>query len=208
MTADLASTGSYERHPFDWYVEPAWTVAALIAHVPFDRDEVIYDPACGRGTIPLGFRMAGFRRTLGTDIVDRGWLDAQRPVDFLEPVLFQCGPHLSIVCNPPYSYKKGIAEAFVSKALASATRLVCMLLPVKWLASEGRHRLFSDHAPSEILIFCERPSMPPGELVEQLGQKAWKRGKVDYCWIVWDVREPFAETRTRWIAPRPKAERA
>jgi len=56
--------------------------------------------------------------------------------------------------------------------------------------------------------------MPPGTAIEQLGKKAWSRGKVDFVWIVWDLRQiphldangiPFVPKY--WIAPREKQAR-
>ena len=52
--------------------------------------------------------------------------------------------------------------------------------------------------------------MPPGDMIEKMGDQAFKRGKVDYMWVVWDkqvVTLP-GETRTIHIAPRSKEERA
>jgi hypothetical protein len=53
--------------------------------------------------------------------------------------------------------------------------------------------------------------MPPGNIIEQLGDNAYDHGKIDYMWVVWDKRRapmtdfqgrPFAPTF--WIPPREK----
>lgn len=120
---------------------------------------------------------------------------------------------LSIWSNPPYSYKKvtyegrkvSISEAFVRHALKLATDRVVMILPAKWLAmGKRRSRLVRrDHPPSFVLHFCERPSMPPGDMIHLMGSRAYRGGMVDYCAVVWDVRFPAApgETRTIWLPP-------
>lgn len=122
-------------------------------------------------------------------------------------------PRLSIWSNPPYSYKKvtyegrkvSISEAFVRHALKLATDRVVMILPAKWLAmGKRRSRLVRrDHPPSFVLHFCERPSMPPGDMIHLMGARAYRGGMVDYCAVVWDVRFPAApgETRTIWLPP-------
>lgn len=51
----------------------------------------------------------------------------------------------------------------------------------------------------------ERPSMPPGAHVKALGDKAFRHGKVDYMWVVWDVACPPEVTEWRTIGPRAKA---
>lgn len=123
------------------------------------------------------------------------------------------GERLSIWSNPPYSYKKvtyegrkvSISEAFVRHALKLATDRVVMILPHKWLAmGKRRSRLVRiDHPPAFVLHFCERPSMPPGDVIHLMGGRAYRGGMVDYCAVVWDVRAPTApgETRTIWLPP-------
>lgn len=201
-----------DRHPWDWYVEQAWVVDRLVDVVPLERDVTYLDPTCGLCTIPQTLADRGFV-AIGTDKfrrTDSPLLLAEH--DFLgdQRMLVEQMPRLSIVMNPPFSVQngklvRGLAERFVRKALSIATHKVAVLLPVKWLASAGRVRLFQEYPPS-IYILSERPSMPPGDKIEALGARsAWKRGKVDYMWVVWDLQAPRLEhARTFWIPPRPK----
>ena len=64
-------------------------------------------------------------------------------------------------------------------------------------------------APIGVWVLTERPSMPPGDQIEELGDLAFERGKIDYVWILWDKRrcphatnvgQPFVPTF--WIPPR------
>lgn len=130
------------------------------------------------------------------------WLGDQRH-------MLEADGKLSIIFNPPYSRQdgklvRGLAERMIRRALEVATHKVCALLPVKWLASKGRHQLFErDHRPTGIWILCERPSMPPGDVIEEMGDSAFTDGKVDYMWVVWDKHFPaLPYTPTNWIAPR------
>lgn len=52
--------------------------------------------------------------------------------------------------------------------------------------------------------------MPPGALVEERGIAAFERGKMDFVWIVWDVRNPtpIGNSQTVWIPPRDEEIRA
>ncbi|QNG47391.1 TRM11 family methyltransferase [Sphingobium yanoikuyae] len=206
--------GSPDRHPQDWYVEQTWTVRALMQVVEFDRHATIWDPCCGLGTIPRAFADAGFAAQ-GTDLVDR-WLAWELrhlfmgEHDFLgqQVHLMERMARLNIVFNPPYGYKKDIAERCVRRALMLADGLVCALLPIRWRASEKRYPLFAEqHPPRFILEFCDRPSMPPGDALANRDPAtgkltAWKRGKTDYAWYVWDTRQPATDTITRIIPPR------
>jgi hypothetical protein len=201
-----------ERHPWDWYVEESWVTDRLVDHVPFEQHVPILDPCAGLCTIPdalahRGFMAAGtdlFRRTTSPYLL-AGWWD------------FLAGRHpaerwaaVSIVTNPPFSCQngrlvRGLAERFVRRALEVATHKVAVLLPLKWLASTGRHALFADRPPA-IFVLSERPSMPPGDKIADLGDRAWSRGKIDYVWLVWDQHAPLAQSTVTWIPARPKAE--
>jgi hypothetical protein len=198
--AERAAPPSRERAAFDWYVEPRWAVDALFDAHPLAG--CVGDPACGMGTIPEVARARG-HDVVACDLVDRGYAHLTAKADFLtDPSPFEgCA---NIICNPPYSYVPGIAEAFVRQAFRLCPVTVAVLVPVRWLASEMRFRLFNHHTPSAIYHFSKRPSMPPGHLIAELGDRAFKRGKTDYCWIVWE-RGPRGEYRgaatSMWIGP-------
>lgn len=209
------STGKFaKRHPLDWYVEEGWVTGQLIAALGGFAEEkaldlAIWDPAAGYGSSCAEFADRGFTCHL-SDVVDN--VDRDKftyaagsasffPADFLEQ---EAPPaRCSIVCNPPYSYQKGIAEAFVRHALRLTSRRVCMLLPIKWLATQVRHALFTEHPPFAVLVLTQRPSMPPGDRIHLMGGRAFRGGMIDYCWIVWDVTQPTlaGETRTIWLPP-------
>ena len=105
--------------------------------------------------------------------------------------------------NPPYSYQDGILEAFCRRALRLATHRVVVLAPLKWLAGGlGRGPFFrTDCPPQQILYFTQRPSMPPGDMIHLMGNRAYRGGAIDYVAVVWDVRFPTApgETRSVWL---------
>ncbi|VWX62528.1 hypothetical protein [Sphingorhabdus sp. 109] len=211
-------------HPWDWHVEPPWVVQALIDALPvnyFDG-QVVYDPCCGLGTIPTVFANPNRYEVIGSDRYQRA--DHRFPFfksDFrtlsAEDIIFSAGFNreaVSIVSNFPYSkqagkLERGLAAELCRKSLEVATHKVCALLPLKWLAGEGKHRFLTEFPARFYIVLNERPSMPPGNKIEQLGAKAFKRGKVDYMWVVWDkqVTTLPGETRVIHIAPRPKEER-
>ncbi|MBX9859028.1 MAG: hypothetical protein K2Y20_05470 [Sphingomonas sp.] len=216
MTAELPRlAGAGDRHPWDWYVEQPWVTHRLIDVLPLERDVQYLDPACGGCNIPQALTDRGFR-ALGTDrerrtdsplfFAEHDWLGPQALlIEQLRP--------LSIVMNPPFSYQdgrlvRGLAEAFVRKALAIATHKVCALLPLKWMASQQRCALFREFPPA-IYVLAERPSMPPGDKIAAMGDRAWAHGKVDYAWFVWDHHAPARDfARTYWIPPRDRAQLA
>ncbi|MBY0392958.1 MAG: hypothetical protein K2Q27_06815 [Novosphingobium sp.] len=227
MRGELSTGRQAKRHPYDWYVEQGWEWEQIVAAIGLREQEngsAIWDPAAGFGHSAARLQEMGFTGTLLlSDIVERvAWSDFERPegVDFEsmcfiedQPIMARLFPRISVWCNPPFSYrhyyldgrKMIVSEAFVRRALQVATDRVVMILPAKWLAmGKRRSRLVRvDHPPQFVLHFCERPSMPPGDMIEAMGGRAYRGGMVDYCAVVWDVRNPTApgETRTIWLPP-------
>jgi hypothetical protein len=201
-----------DRHPWDWYVEEQWVTHRLLDFVAMDPAVTYLDPACGQMHIPQALAARGLM-AFGTDLFQRtedprfmgehNFLGDQRH-------MLEASPALSIVMNAPYSCQggklvRGLAERFIRRALGLATHQVAALLPLKWLASQGRCRLFAEHQPSGIYILCERPSMPPGNIIRDLADRAYRNGKIDYMWVVWDKHAPaLPHAPTFWIPPRPK----
>lgn len=213
MKGEISSAKKSKRHPLDWYVDEAWCaeqMAIALDDFALERDEglAFWDPCCGMGNTLLAAHDRGFV-TYGSDLVENivfanfqsGPPVIFRPADFLEAS--EAPAPCSIFFNPPYSYVKGILEAFVRHALTLTSRRVCALVPNKWLASQGRYDIFTQHPPQAVFHLCQRPSMPPGDLIAAMGKRAFRNGKVDYCCIVWDVKRPTTpgQTRTFWLPP-------
>lgn len=196
-TLGLQSEKEYEREPFDWYIEPAWCHELL--HQVEDFQGEVVDPACGVGT---GLKVAADRghRVLGIDIVDR-----REHAAFGFPLLlgdFAERPPIdeadNFIGNPPYSYRPDIAEIYIRRCLLRARGKVALLLPVKFLASQGRYDLFTQTPLTDVRILSSRPSMPPGSLYVQ-GLIEAKGGAIDYMWLVWDVGARPGNPRTSWL---------
>ena len=218
MRGEISSGKFDKRHPYDWYVEEHWVTDQLVRALGGLRAEresglAIWDPAAGYGHIGSAVAEYGFRGQVHLSDIVRNIAEDDfahpplfRPADFLE--LEEAPAPCSIICNPPYSYRKIdgflISEAFARHALALTSYRVCFLLPSKWLASQSRYRLFTEHPPRAVLHLTQRPSMPPGDRIEAMGSRAYRGGMTDYCWIVWDTRRPTGVdyTRTVWLPPR------
>lgn len=217
MSAGELTAHAEERHPWDWYVDETWCSEALVKALGLDAfaGQWIHDPCCGRGTIPQFFDLMGFDVS-GSDVADRrGAYDFVRGhwpfeiCDFLRDEIDGFEVPASIVFNPPYSLQdgrifRGLTAVLVAKAIRLASHKVCALVPSKWLASKQRYQLFSRHMPAHIVHLMERPSMPPGHLIADMGSRAFTGGKADYCWVIFDnqiVVRP-GETRTHFAPPR------
>lgn len=213
MRGEISSGRHSKRHPLDWYVDEFWCAEQLALCLDDFANERahdldIWDPCCGMGNTLLAAHDRGLV-TYGSDLVENvaysnfgsGAPMIFTPGDFLETTAAPAP--CSMIFNPPYSYRKGIAEKFVRHALMLTSRRVCILVPLKWLGTQQRYALFTDHPPQAILPLAQRASMPPGDLINAMGKRAFRGGMIDYCWIVWDVKRPTkpGQTRTIWLPP-------
>ena len=211
MARQTTKKGEYPKSPYDWYVEQQWVTEALIK-VQDSHWATVWDPACGQGSVLKAVDAFGVP-TWSTDIQFRGHAASGifYEIDFVGDLDFvrSAAPvgRYTIVSNTPYSYVKGILEAFVRRAMELDAETVAFLMPIGRQAGENRHALWSEFPPTQIWIMSERPSMPPGAQIAALGDKAYKRGRLDFMWVVWDRRNPAKPGETKWgtIAPREKA---
>lgn len=172
-----AKVSAYDRVEHDFYVEPAWSVRALLAvEAPFDG--VVMDPCCGTGTIPLVLAQHNIR-AFGADIVDRSgrpghnmWMvdDFRQSIPWWRPA--------TIISNPPYS----CWEEVVSLGLDHGAERVCLILPLRYLEGISRSAWYDRYPICRFWAFSQRVDMPPRG--EQVTVK--KRGNKQYAWYVWE----------------------
>jgi hypothetical protein len=201
-------------HPLDWCVEQGWEWEQIVAEIGLDTEILggcsIWDPACGYGHSLSRLQGLGFKGELiGSDLVDnlaRADFDVQPKffsANFVELTERPTDKPLSIWMNSPFSYgRKPWLEWFCRRALALATHRVVAIAPIKWLAGgKGRGPFFRvEFPPQQVLYFTQRPSMPPGDVIH-LMKTPYEKGQIDYCAVVWDVRNPTkpGETRSVWL---------
>jgi len=182
----------YARNAHDWYVEPPWTV-----HDLFDAEQftgAIWDPACGRGTIPIVAAQRGYI-AYGTDLVDRGF--GRLCSNFLNR---SDSPAPNIVSNPPFEQ----IELWVRQALRLATDKVAIFGRLALLEGIRRGAWFPTTPLSRVWACSQRVPCPPGETAPPID--AWDRdtitgGFVAYAWFVWQHGHTD-EPRLGWLPRR------
>jgi hypothetical protein len=185
-----------ERHGH--YVEPAWLSARLFELDDFGPPHtLIYDPACGWGTILRSAIDAGYRAA-GADVVNRLHrrelgLETTRfyKSDFLNGGLPTRAPIMSIVCNPPYDHM----QAFCERALEVVEYKVAMVCLLRRLPAAHWLRPL----PLEsVYLASPRPSMPPGAWIAA-GNKPGG-GTQDFCVLVFSkLHSPRKPPTMRWL---------
>jgi hypothetical protein len=211
-----ARSAKHLRAPLDWYVEPRRSPEQLFHAIDFNDDDgrpmPIWDGCCGRGTI-LEVASRYGHQVFGSDLVDRrraygdhDFADfSWRKQDILE--VRGAGPFgyrdWAYVSNPPYNYLEGIAERIIRHVTgALGPRRAAFLVPIAFLASHGRYRMFTrDLRPSHTCIHSDRITCPPGEMIDKM-DKPFEGGMADYVWLVW-TRPHRWRTETVWLEPGP-----
>lgn len=200
----------YEQDSHQWYVEPPFTDEQVCQSIDLGGG-VVWDPCCGKGTT-LDAAKASGHVTFGSDLVNRGARHQFRQLDFLKAKALPFRPLIdkpvSILTNPPYGRVgnvQNMGEEIVKHALrhfAESCYRMAFILPIEFQCGQDRYwQIYERNRPSHVLICCERPSMPPGHKIEELGDKAFRGGMADYCVIVWTG--PHSE-RTETIFMRPR----
>jgi len=207
--ANKNTAKQWDRAPYDWYCESPRVVEQLLhglAAVGVDfGDDLIWDPCCGRGNILDVARRYG-HPTIGSDVIDR----KPRHKFFRANILTQvprmpviAGRDTSVICNPPYSYERDIAELVIATILDRFNvRRAAFILPIAFLASQERWRgnkFAGRWKPSQTCIYRERHTMPPGHLIETMA-RPFEGGMQDYCALVF-TRPHRWRPETVWLAP-------
>lgn len=207
-----ARSAKHQRAPLDWYIEPSRAVEQLFHAVDFG-DDVIWDGCCGRGTV-LEVASRYGHAVVGSDLQDRRrayadfdfqsfpWsrLDVRQATRV--PVSNLNGRTWSYVSNPPYGYQDGIAEAIIRHVISLGPRRAAFLVPIAFLASNGRHRFFTrDLRPSHTGIMSDRITCPPGHMLDEM-KDPFSGGMADYVWVIY-TRPHRWRTETIWLAPGP-----
>ena len=177
----------YERREGDKYYTAPWCVDALIERLDFNLvfDDVIWEPACGRGDITEDLKNFGY--TVASSDIDISEFNHSvgtvSKCDFLEvtsvPVVAGT-PASVIITNPPYG---DLAEKFLRKALSfPEIRVVAMLLRSNFDTAKGRVDLFEKAPYAFELQLTRRPRWD--WWLDEKPEKAHPFHP--YSWFVWD----------------------
>jgi len=163
-----------ERVENDFYPTPEYVTEELLKREGFDG--VIWEPACGTGSMSEPIKKAGYT-VESSDLIDRGY--GCIGVDFLQTNSFAD----NIITNPPYKY----ATEFVEKAIKTTGKKVAMLLKLQFLEGMKRKQLFAKYPPKIVYVFSKRICFSEG-----------KSPLMVHCWFVWE-KGYKGETKLEWI---------
>ena len=178
----------------DLYETPAVATRALLRAEKLP--EIIWEPACGPGSIVGTLREAG-HKVYATDLVNYGCPDSEHGVDFL---MEHSAPTYigAIVTNPPFK----LAGEFVAHSLMLAPKVI-MLLRLAFIESERRRTILDNGHLARVHVFRNRLPMMHragrGTMVAKTNSSA-----MAFAWFVWDQNHkgPTEMHRISW-EPEP-----
>jgi hypothetical protein len=159
----------------DLYESPPEAVTALLRAETLP--DVIWEPACGPGSIVRVLRAAG-RQVYATDLVDYSSSDQDNHGwDFLSERQLPIGVQ-AIVTNPPFKN----AGEFVAHALELCPRVV-MLLRLAFLESQKRTPILDSGHLARVHVFRKRLPM--------MHRHGWEgptnsNSGMAFAWFCWD----------------------
>lgn len=175
-----------DRETDDYYATEPKAAELLLDIEPFDKNEEIWECACGEGHLAKVFERAGYR-VRSTDLIDRNYGTGE--IDFLKHTDTYKG---NIITNPPYKY----AKEFVEHALdiVEDGYKVAMLLRLQFLEGKNRRRLFDSTPPRYVYVSSSRL------LCSKNGDFSNKKigSAVAYAWFVWE-KGWSGDTIVRWF---------
>lgn len=186
-----AKASGYERNLNDWYVEPPYVVEDFLDAWPVEG--AIWDPSCGRGTIPIVCRRRG-HEAIGSDLVDRGF--GQGNIDFLSCRSLRAP---TIISNPPFA----IIHRWMAHALALGPRQVIIFARLGLLEGIERGKWFQRSPFRRVYVCSYRVPCPPGEIAPAIDQ--WERNTIRdmflaFAWFIWQPGYS-GETDLRFLLP-------
>lgn len=178
----------------DLYESPPEAVRALLRAEKLP--EVIWEPACGPGSIARVLRAAG-HQVYATDLVNYGSADQDEAGwDFLMEQQLPIGVQ-AIVTNPPFKN----AGEFVAHALNLCPRVV-MLLRLAFIESQKRSTILDGGHLARVHVFRNRLPMMhrAGQGIAQAEKQS--SSALAFAWFVWDRNHqgPTELNRISWEA--------
>lgn len=184
-----------ERHTGDFYPTPPLATFILAEKMGERMPGIIIEPCAGRGHISAELIRSG-RQVVSYDLntYDDCLVPVHSPVD--ATTLGMHGHLYGIVTNPPYH--KNLPH-ILSKKFITEYDFVAMFVRLTFLEGKRRKKLFTEHPPSDIIIFSDRVRFAtmvdePVEMKDQIG------GMICYIWVVWSKDNLLTkETKTHWV---------
>ena len=200
VTLGASNHSKGERAENDYYATDPKAVRMLLEKEKFNP--YIWECACGEGHISEELKEHGYN-VLSTDLVDRGYGDVKDFFSFNA----QLRDKVDIITNPPYKYAKEWVEH--SLELLEEGNKLALFLPIQFLESESRRKLFTETPPKTVYVCVNRVQCgrngnfyckdKEGNIIyNKNGQPKLMSSARCYAWFVW-IKGYKGDTKIKWI---------
>lgn len=181
-----------KRRTNDFYPTPP--LATYVLHKYFNLPNKIIEPCAGRGNISIELERHGYKvRSFDLNSYNNLLVPVITNQDAL--TLPKQEGYNAVVTNPPYhmDLPRKIAEKYSSEYSVTA-----MFLRLTFLEGKKRKKLFTKHAPSDIIFISDRVKFA-NNIVEPIEKSDQIGGMISYAWFIWDNRTKNTNTNLQWI---------
>lgn len=155
VTLGASNHSDKDREENDYYATDPKSLAIFLDKIKEDGLELnknIWENACGGGHLSDELKKNGYT-VLSTDLIDRGYKDMKRTLDFLGCEMKK-NWHGDILTNPPYKF----AQEFLEKSMEIINKgnKVIMFLKIQFLEGKERNKLFKKYPPKYVYVNSSR----------------------------------------------------
>lgn len=199
-TLGASNHTEHDRAEYDFYATEPKAVEELLKVENFDGS--VWENCCGMGHISEALIKSGYK-VISTDLIDRGY--GRGDIDF-----FKCDASLAdnIVTNPPYSVALEWTEHCLD-ILHKGNKLA-LFLPIQFLESEKRIKLFRERPPVRIWVASNRllcgingdftaKDKDGNIVVNKDGTTKRMSSAKCYAWFVWEIGNYNQAPTVGWI---------
>lgn len=200
VTLGASNHTDHERAEHDYYATSPEAADLLCEVETFEGG--IWENCAGGGHLAKRFEELGYE-VVSTDLIDRGF--GQGGVDF-----FECKEALApnIVTNPPYCFAKEWVEH--SLELLPDGGKLALFLPIQFLESENRRKLFENTPPKTVYVCVNRilcgmngdftaKDKDGNTIYNKDGTPKRMSSAKCYAWFVWIKGDYSNGTMLKWI---------
>ena len=186
VTIGASNHTSSDREANDYYATEPKAAKLLLDTGLFDKNDEIWECACGEGHLAKVFNEEGYR-VRSSDLIDRQF--GESGVDFLQYTDTYSG---NIITNPPYKYAKEFVEHAIE--VVETGKKVAMFLRLQFLEGKSRRALFDKYPPKFVYVASGRI------LCAKNGDFTNKNigSAMAYAWFIWE-KGYQGDTIVRWF---------
>lgn len=199
VTLGASNHTEHDRAEHDFYATEPLAADLICGVEKFEGG--IWENCCGQGHLSKRFEELGYD-VVSTDLVDRGY--GTGGVDF-----FECNKALApnIVTNPPYSFVLEWVEH--SLELLENSKKLALFLPIQFLESDKRRKLFKETPPKTVYVCVNRvlcgingdfraKDKDGNVIYNKDGTPKRMSSAKCYAWFVWE-KGYKGDTTIKWI---------